>query len=70
MIVSVVKVALDWRFLASLTSRTVRDNCGFGNCSGRGLRRASGLTRSHDRMLSAATGDIKSDNKKAPNDKF
>ena len=52
---SAVMVALDRRF-SGLTPRTGRDNCGFGNCSGRGARRFSGLARSHGRMPSAVTG--------------
>ena len=53
---SVVKVAFGWLIFASLTPRTGRDNCDFGNCSGRGARRFSGSDRSHDRMSSVATG--------------
>mgnify|MGYP003361937057 CR=1 FL=1 len=34
----VVKVVLARRFFAELTPRTVRDNCAFCKCSGRGTR--------------------------------
>jgi len=52
---SVVKVAFGRLNFAGLTPRTGRDNCGLCNCSGRGLRRSSGLTRSLDRMSLATT---------------
>ena len=40
---SVMMVVFDRRFFAGLTPRTVRDNCAFCKCSGRGLRPFSRL---------------------------